>query len=169
VIEIRPETPADFAAVREVNELAFEQPAEAGLVDALRVAAYPTISLVAVDDGHVVGHILFSPVTIEGSGGVSTAMGLAPMAVRPERQNAGIGSALVRAGLAACAALGENVVVVLGHPHYYPRFGFVPAATKGLSCEYPAPADVFMVTELAPGALRGRTGLVKYHAEFARV
>jgi len=60
-------------------------------------------------------------------------------------------------------------VVVLGHPHYYPRFGFVPAATKGLSCEYPVPDEVFMVTELVPGALRGRTGLVKYHPEFARV
>jgi putative acetyltransferase len=169
VIEIRPETPADFAAVREVNELAFEQPAEAGLVHALRAVARPLISLVAVEDGRVVGHILFSPVTIEGPDGVSTAMGLAPVAVRAECQNRGIGSALVREGRAACAALGENVVVVLDHPHYYPRFGFVPAATKGLSCEYPVPDDVFMVTELVPGALRGRTGLVRYHAEFARV
>ena len=73
------------------------------------------------------------------------------------------------AGLAACAVMGENVVVVLGHPHYYPRFGFVPAATKDLRCEYPVPDEVFMVTELVPGALRGRTGLVKYHPEFARV
>jgi putative acetyltransferase len=155
--------------VREVNELAFEQPAEARLVDALRAVARPTVSLVAVDDGRVVGHIFFSPVTIEGPQGVSTAMGLAPMAVRPGRQNAGIGAALVREGLAACATLGERVVVVLGHPHYYPRFGFVPAATQGLSCEYPVPDEVFMVTELAPGALRGRAGLVKYHPEFARV
>ena len=75
----------------------------------------------------------------------------------------------VSAGLKACAELGEPVVVVLGRPHCYPRFGFVPAATKGLSCEYPVPDDVFMVTELVPGALRGRTGLVRYHAEFARV
>lgn len=169
MIEIRPEIPADFAAVREVNELAFDQPAEAGLVDALRTVARPTISLVAVEDGRVVGHIFFSPVALEGPRGVSNAMGLAPMAVRPERQNAGIGSALVREGLAACAGLGEPVVVVLGHPHYYPRFGFVPAATKGLRSEYPVPDDVFMVTELVPGALRGRTGLVKYHPEFARV
>jgi putative acetyltransferase len=169
VIEIRPETAADFAAVREVNELAFGQPAEAGLVDALRRAASPTISLVALEDGRVVGHIFFSPVTFEGPQGVSAAMGLAPMAVRPERQNQGIGSALVRAGLAACAGLGENVVVVLGHPHYYPRFGFVPASSRGLSSEYPVPDDVFMVAELAPGALGGRSGLVKYHPEFARV
>lgn len=169
MIEVRPETPADFAAVREVNESAFGQPAEAGLVDALRVVARPLVSLVAVEDGRVAGHILFSPVTVDGPQGVSAAMGLAPMAVRPERQNAGIGSALVRRGLAACAALGEDVVVVLGHPHYYPRFGFVPAATKGLSCEYPVPNDVFMVTELVPGALRGRTGRVKYRPEFACV
>ena len=169
MIEISPETPADFTAVREVNELAFEQPAEAGLVDALRRAAHPTISLVAVDDGRVVGHIFFSPVTIEGPQGISDAMGLAPMAVRPECQNRGIGSLLVREGLAACVGLDEHVVVVLGHPHYYPRFGFVPAATKGLSCEYPVPDNVFMVTELVPGALRGRAGLVKYHPEFARV
>jgi len=169
VISIRPETPAHFAAVRERDELAFGQPAEAGLVDALRAVAHPRVSLVAIQDGPVVGHILFGPVTIEGPQGVSIAMGLAPMAVRPERQNAGSGSALVREGLAACAALDENVLVVLGHPHYYPRFGFVPVATKGLSCEYPVPDDVFMVAELVPGALRGRTGLVKYHPEFASV
>jgi putative acetyltransferase len=89
--------------------------------------------------------------------------------IRSGRQNAGIGPVLVREGLAACAALGEAVVVLLGHPHCYPRFGFVPAATKGLSCEYPVPDEVFMVTEWVPGALRGRTGLVKYHPEFARV
>ena len=86
--------------------------------------------------------------------------------IRPE---APADFAVVREGLAACAAPGEPVVVVLGHPHDGPRFGFVPAATRGLSCEYPVPDDVYMVTELAPGALRGRTGLVKYHAEFARV
>jgi putative acetyltransferase len=75
----------------------------------------------------------------------------------------------VREVLVACTLLGENAVVVFGHPHYYPCFGFMPAATKDLSCEYPVPGDVFMVAELAPGALRGRTGLVKYHPEFARV
>ena len=168
MISIRPETAADRAAVRGANEAAFGRPNEAGLVDALRASARPLVSLVAVEEGRVVGHILFSPVTIEGPQGVSAALGLGPMAVRPERQNRGIGSLLVRAGLEACSALGETVVVVLGHPHYYPRFGFVPAATKGLRCEYPVPDDVFMVTELVPGALRGRTGLVKYHPEFAR-
>ncbi len=71
-------------------------------------------------------------------------------------------------GRTACAALGETVVVVLGHPRYDPRFGFVPAATKGLRCGYPVPDDVFMVTELVPGGLAGRTGLVRYRPEFAR-
>ncbi len=169
MIEIRPEAAADRAAVRRINELAFGQPNEAELVDSLREGARPLLSLVAVEDGRVVGHILFSPVTITGPPGASTAMGLAPMAVLPERQNRGIGSALVEAGLAACRALCENVVVVLGHPRYYPRFGFAPASAKGLACEYSVPDDAFLVIELAPGALRGRTGLVQYHPEFHRV
>jgi putative acetyltransferase len=147
---IRREEERDQAGVFRVNELAFGRPGEAQLVDALRKGAQPTISLVAEQASQVVGHIFFSPVTIEAAGGVSMAIGLAPMAVLPDWQRQGIGSQLVRAGLEACQRLGQNVVVVLGHPEFYPKFGFVPAAHFGLRCEYPVPDDVFMVAELTP-------------------
>ncbi len=163
---IRSETAADHPAVRQVNERAFERPEEAVLVDKLRAVADPQISLVAVQDGQVVGHIFFSPVSIEIDHSASIALGLGPMAVSPEFQNQGIGSQLVRAGLQECQRIGCDVVVVLGHPEYYPRFGFVPAKQKELSCEWPVPDEAFMVAELKPGALEGRRGLVKYLPEF---
>lgn len=174
MIEIREERPEDYEAVRRVNESAFERPQEAALVDALRGAARPYISLVAVEEGHgVVGHIFFSPVTIEPEGesarGPFPAMGLAPMAVAPASQRTGIGSRLVRAGVEECVRANFAAVFVLGHPDYYPRFGFSPAAPRGFSCVYDVPAEVFMVAELAPGALAGRAGLVKYHPSFASV
>jgi len=169
MMTIRTESTKDNESVRRVNELAFEQPNEADLVDALRANARPFISLVAVVDEQVVGHIFFSPVSIESENGVFTAMGLAPMAVLPEYQNQGIGSQLVREGLKACQRLGHDIVVVLGHANYYPRFGFTPASLKGLRSEYDVPDEVFMVTELVAGALEGRRGLVKYHPEFSKV
>ena len=172
MIEIREERPDDYEAVRRLNELAFEGPQEAALVDALRGAAHPCVSLVAVEEGRVVGHIFFSPVTIEPDGGSPDpppAMGLAPMAVAPELQRRGVGSRLVRAGLAECRRAGCGAVFVLGHADYYPRFGFAPAGPRGFRCEYDVPVEVFMVTELAPGALAGRAGLVKYRPEFAAV
>ena len=95
-------------------------------------------------------------------------MGLAPMAVLPEYQNQGVGSLLVRNGLSECQRAGFDIVVVLGHPRYYPRFGFIPASQKGLSCEYQVPDEAFMVIELRPGALNGMSGLVKYQPEFAQ-
>ncbi len=169
MIVVRSERTEDHESVRRVNELAFEQPNEADLADALRANARPFISLVAVVDEQVVGHIFFSPVSIESGNGVFTAMGLAPMAVLPEYQNQGIGSQLVREGLAACQRLGHDIVVVLGHANYYPRFGFSPASLKGLRSEYDVADEVFMVTELIEGALGGRRGLVKYHPEFGKV
>jgi putative acetyltransferase len=167
-ITVRPETPADHDAVRGVNEAAFDRPAEARLVDALRArAARPIVSLVATDErGQVVGHILFTPVTVTSDASTWSALGLAPMAVAPAAQRAGVGSALVRAGLDACRAAGHDVVVVLGHPEYYPRFGFVPAPPLGITCKWPVPDDVFMVAELRPGALGGRRGRVAYDAAF---
>jgi putative acetyltransferase len=166
---IRREEAAEFGAVRLVNELAFGQPNEADLVDALRRAAAPQISLVAVIEGRVVGHIFFSPVTVEADGESFTAMGLAPMAVLPEFQKQGIGSKLVREGLAECSRIGQEVVFVLGHADYYPRLGFTTAGAKGFRSEYDVPDEVFMVAELRPGALDGRRGLVKYRPEFALV
>jgi putative acetyltransferase len=89
------------------------------------------------------------------------------MAVTPARQRAGIGSALIRAGLEACRGLAVDAVVVLGHPGYYPRFGFTPGVRRGLGCEYDVPADAFMVLSLRANALRGAAGTVRYHAAFA--
>jgi putative acetyltransferase len=169
VIIVRAETAEDESAVRRVNESAFGRANEAKLVDALRAGARPYISLVAVLDGQVVGHIFFSPVRIESEGADWTAMGLAPMAVLPEHQMKGIGGRLIREGLSECQRIGHNVVVVLGHPGYYPRFGFAPARLKGLGCEYDVPDEVFMVAELEPEALVGRQGLVKYRPEFGAV
>jgi len=168
MITIRAETAGDIPAVRRVNELAFGQPDEADLVDALRAAACPHISLVAVSHEQVVGHIFFSPVTLEAEAVAPAIFGLAPMAVLPERQNQGIGSQLVREGLRECQRVGCEVVVVVGHPEYYPRFGFIPASRKGLRCEFTVPDEVFMVAELRPNALSG-PGRVKYRPEFGGV
>ncbi|HEY0101297.1 MAG TPA: N-acetyltransferase [Pyrinomonadaceae bacterium] len=168
MIIVRAETSKDIEAVRRVNQLAFGRAEEANLVDALRLAAHPYISLVAETGGRVAGHIFFSPVTIETEVRAPAIFGLAPMAVLPEHQNQGIGSRLVREGLNECRRISVGAVVVLGHPAYYPRFGFVPASSKGLRCEYPVPDEAFMVTELTPGELPSQ-GLVKYHPEFGNV
>jgi len=168
MIEIRCETPDDYADIRRVNTLAFERDNEATLVDRPR-AVQPHISLVAVEDGQVIGHIFFSPMSVESGDGAFTALGLAPMAVLPESQNQGTGLQLVKRGLEECRVLNYNVVFVLGRPHYYPRFGFSPAKAKGVSCEYPVPDEVFMIVELQFDALCGRTGVVKYRPEFAEV
>ncbi len=166
---IRAETEADHPAVHKVNERAFGRAGEADLVDVLRRNAQPQISLVAEVDGRVVGHIFFSPVSIESEASEFTALGLAPMAVLPEFQNQAIGSELVRRGLEECRSMGHEVVVVVGHPGYYPRFGFVTAKQKGLKCEYDVPDEAFMVAELRAGALAGREGMVKYRPEFSDV
>lgn len=163
---IRTETPQDWHAVAEINELAFGKKAEAQLVAALRENGKATVSLVAVIEGKVVGHILFSPVTIEGG---KTAVALGPLAVHPNWQNQGIGGQLTKAGLAACQELGHVRLIVLGHPNYYPRFGFVPASRFGLRSEYKVSDEVFMAQELMAGAFDGCSGLVKYAPEFAGI
>ena len=165
---IRAEERADRAAVRAVLASAFPTPAEADLVDALREQARPLISLVAEGLEDIAGHILFSPVSLSGHPGLKM-MGLAPMAVTPSRQRQGVGSALARAGLEECQRLGFGAVVVLGHPEYYPRFGFVPAARFDIRCEYAVPEEAFMVLELHPGYLHGASGTIKYHAAFGNL
>ena len=127
------------------------------------------LSLVAVEDGRVVGHILFSPVTIESGERTFSAVGLAPMAVLPELQHRGVGSQLVKAGLDECRKAGCERVVVLGHPEYYPRFGFVPASRYGIGCEYDVPDEVFMALELREGVLLDCHGIAKYQPEFNEV
>jgi putative acetyltransferase len=168
MITIRSETPEDYATVYRINTFAFASEGEATLVDKLR-AVHPHVSLVAVKDSRVVGHIFFSPVSVESDVANFMALGLAPMAVLPKYQNQGIGSQLVRQGLKECESQGHDIVFVVGHPNYYPRFGFSPAKAKGIGCEYPVPDEVFMVVELKPEALGGRTGLVRYRPEFAEV
>ena len=163
---IREERPEDHEAVRRVNEAAFGGPGEADLVYTLRAAGHAILSLVAVNDGQVVGHIFFTPVSIESTASTSTAIALGPMAVAPEFQSQGIGSLLARRGLEACLDSGIPIVVVLGHPHFYPRFGFAKASTSGIHPQWDVPDEVFMVAELEPEALRGVTGTVRYRPEF---
>ncbi len=165
---IRAEKKDDQDAIFAVNASAFETPAEATLVDMLREQAQPIVSLVAEDQGNVVGHIMFSPVSLSENHDLKV-MGLAPMAVAPEHQRKGIGSALVLAGLEQCRQLGFVAVVVLGHPEYYPRFGFSPSSRFGIDSEYEVPEEIFMAMELVPDALSGKTGRVKYHNAFSNV
>ena len=168
MIRIRRENSADARAIRAVNESAFGTAAEADLVEALRRVAAPLISLVADENGAIAGHILFSPVTLSSDPGLRIA-GLAPMAVTPARQRQGIGSALVRAGLDECRAVGFLAVAVLGHFGFYPRFGFVPASRFGIRSTYDVPDDVFMALELEAGALHEKPGVIHYHHVFEGV
>jgi len=166
---IRPEIPADFAAVAEVNRLAFGQDTEGLLVTALRDGGHARLSLVAEVEGQVVGHILFSRLPIITSSGVVEALSLAPMAVVPSHQRQGIGSKLVEGGLRICAEQGHRIVVVLGHPKFYPRFGFAAKLAKRLDGPYSRKGEAWMALELVPGALAGVTGLVEYPPPFAEL
>lgn len=165
---IREEKPSDIAAIRRINAAAFDTEAEANLVEALRAQHAIIISLVAEENDQPVGHILFSPVTLSPPSTLKLA-GLAPMAVLPEHQNRGIGSALVRAGIEACRQRGFDGIVVLGHAHYYPRFGFVPASRFGLRTEYDVPDEVFMAMEFNKDVLKGQDALVLFHPAFQEV
>lgn len=162
---IRPETAADHNAIRHVNRLAFGQDAEARLVDALREGGYVRVSLVAEQDGQVVGHVLFSDLPIITQAGTVPALALAPMAVLPEYQNQGLGSALVRRGLEVCKDQGHRIIVVVGHPHFYQRFGFSSKLASVLTSPFGG-GDSWMALELVPGALHGVTGRVVYSPPF---
>jgi putative acetyltransferase len=166
---IRPETAADHVAVFEVNRRAFGQDGEARLVDALRAGGFVRLSLVAQDlaenNGGIVGHILFSRLPIRTPAGVAPALALAPLAVLPTHQRRGIGTKLVQEGLRACREAGHKIVVVLGHPAYYPRFGFSARLAAPLSSPFGG-GDAWMALELTPGALAGVAGTVEYPAPF---
>ena len=166
MVTVRHEGPGDRAVIRSVNARALGQPAKAELVSALRERGQITLSLVAVQEGSIVGHILFSPVTIESDNANHPAIGLGPTAVLPELQRQGIGSLLIKAGLEECRKVGHERVVLLGHAEYYPRFGFIPASQYGVRCEYDVPDEVFMALELRKGAYRGKVGTAKYQPEF---
>ena len=167
-MNIRFEQPDDIEKIRKVHLEAFETDTEANLVDALRNTDVKLISLLAEEDSEVIGHILFSPVALDGDNKIKV-MGLAPMAVLPGWQRKGIGSRLIDEGLEACKKAGYGAVVVLGHPDYYPRFGFVPSVNYGIKSEYEVPPEVFMVKEMQEGILKVAGGTVKYHKVFNEV
>lgn len=170
-MRIRAETPDDAAAIAAVNREAFGQENESRLVESLRSsdAFLPELSRVAVLDGRIVGHILFTRIAIRTERGQVPALALAPMAVVPEHQRQGIGSALVREGLETARKQGHAIVIVLGHPDYYPRFGFIPAATYGIRPPFEAPSEAFLACALQPGALEGIEGVVEYSPPFDAV
>jgi len=169
MITVREEAPADRDAVRAINDAAFGQPVEGAIVDALRNGCGELLSLVAELNGEVVGHILFSPVRLEreasSAGEAVHGMGLAPMAVAPAWQNKGVGSMLVREGLNRMKAAGHPFVVVLGHPEFYPRFGFERASKFGVRCTWEVRDEAFMIAVLdASGQCAG--GTAYYRDEF---
>ncbi|GAB4578042.1 MAG: hypothetical protein Fur0022_07740 [Anaerolineales bacterium] len=163
---LREETPEDTAGVRKVEELAFGRPDEADIVDGIRARGGVTLSLVVVEGDEIIGHVLFSPVTIADGKRVVEGVGMGPVAVLPSHQKMGVGSALCHAGLVELAARGHSIAVVLGHPEYYPRFGFKSAEDYGLRCKWDVPPGVLMVKELKLDALEGVTGMVAYATEF---
>lgn len=164
---IRHEKPQDQKRVFQVNTKAFETDAEAKLVDSLQTQANPLVSLVAVLEDQIVGHILFTPVQVENAPEAVVVLALGPMAVVPELQGQGIGTKLVEAGLAECRALGAEAVFVLGHAEYYPRFGFEPAPPHGLRYKGEEFDPYFMVLELQAGAVAAISGNVQYLPAFA--
>ncbi len=167
MISIREEAPGDVSVIRRINEQAFGCSEEADVVDTLRESCEGLLSLVAERDGEIVGHILFSPVTIEAERGVVHGMGLAPMAVFPKYQRQGIGSALVRHGLALVRERGSPFVIVLGHPEYYPRFGFERASKHGITSQWDdIPDDAFMIRVFDESVMAGVSGVARYRDEF---
>ena len=165
-IEVREERRTDLEAIREVNRRAFGQDQEADLIDALRSSGAASLSLVATVDEHIVGHIMYSPISV-GDGFTGAALG--PMAVLPEHQRRGIGSKLVDAGNRKIKDEGWPFILVRGHSNYYPRFGFAPACNHGIRCEWEVPQDVFMLLVLDRDRTQDVSGLAKYRDEFSSI
>jgi putative acetyltransferase len=163
-MHVRAETDSDYEAVRAINVGAFGRSDEADLVDRLRSDGSIVASLVAENDQRIVGHILFTRLTVRTRHGTVNAVALAPMAVLPEHQRQHVGSALIQESIRVLSDLGEQIVVVVGHPDYYPRFGFSADLAHGLRSPFSGPA--FMALELRPGALQGVTGDVRYPSAF---
>ena len=168
---IRPEREEDYPRITEINDRAFGQPGEGKLIERLRLTEnfIPELSLVAEREGSLAGHILFSRIVIVSGSAREPSIALAPMSVLPEWQKKGIGSQLVRDGLRRAKELGHRSVIVLGHPEYYPRFGFQPASRWDIRSPFEAPDEAFLVLELDPGALAGKSGVVEYPPEFQEV
>jgi putative acetyltransferase len=172
-VTIRQETKDDLKAVFELNHLAFGQDNEARLVIALRnnlIVFIPELSIVATNNNQIAGHILFTKINIKDeNGNLNESLALAPMAVRPEFQKCGIGGQLIRKGLEVAKELGYKSVIVLGHEHYYPKFGFQPADKWNIKAPFDVPPNVFMAIELEKDALKNISGTVMYPKEFETV
>ncbi|MGQ9723255.1 MAG: GNAT family N-acetyltransferase [Candidatus Jordarchaeum sp.] len=168
MIHIRSEEPEDYSEISEMHSLAFEQDNEARLVEVLRSSPdfIHELSLVAVLNGLIVGHILFSKIIIQSENRRVSALALAPMAVRPKYQNSGIRSQLVIKGIKECRSLGYGIVIVIGHPDYYPRFGFKPARALGVKTSFDVPDQAFLIREVIPSALDSVSGTVVYPSSF---
>ncbi|NNK75898.1 MAG: N-acetyltransferase [Maribacter sp.] len=165
MITIRKEQPADIDAIRQLHLSAFEDGPEASLVDKLRLSCSEFLSFVALKNETIVGHILFTPATIDGS--ASIGIGLAPMAVLPSEQKNGIGSKLVRHGLDYLESDGCPFVIVLGHPKYYLRFGFEPASKYNLHSQWEeVPDEAFMAIILNTESIPQSGGISRYRSEF---
>lgn len=164
-MHIRSERREDAPRIHDLHRAAFGSTLEGDIVDALRAAGASLVSLVAVDDAEIVGHIQFSPVTLTDADDLQL-VALGPLAALPDRQRGGIGSALVNSGIEECRRKGVQAVFVVGHAAYYPRFGFVQAVRFGISCEFKVADDAFMLLELVEGALQGRAGVVHFHEAF---
>lgn len=162
------ERPADIAHIRAVNDLAFGQRHEGRLVDLLREQHLVLCSLVAADEAGIHGHVLFSRLSLRTASGRDIACAaLGPVCVHPDRQRQGIGAGLIEAGLVACAQLGIGVVILLGHPSYYPRFGFSAELGRRLQHPYASHGEAWMALELVPGILGEETGTVEYPAPWS--
>jgi putative acetyltransferase len=168
---IGPETKTDYVKITKINDLAFGQKNEGRLVKKLRKndSFIPDLSLVAEVDGKAAGHILFFPIRIIDDRSEYESLALAPMAVRPSHQRKGIGSELVRKGIEMCRLKGFMSIIVLGHPEFYPRFGFQPAGKWGITAPFDVPYEAFMALELVGGGLKDIRGMVSYPDEFLDV
>ena len=163
---IRSESDGDARGIRRVIVAAFRAKMEADLVEALRKHGALIVSLVACAGGEIVGHAAFSPMHADGQPDRDDVLGLAPVAVSPQWQRQGIGSALIRRGLDECRRRAVTVVFVLGAPGFYARFGFIPARTRGLRSVYEAPPDAFQMLSLNDTFAAPSRGLIRYRPEF---
>ncbi len=170
-IVVRQEKATDYPAVYNVHSNAFGRNDEARLTDRLRLSDVfvPELSLVAICDNVLVGHIMFTEICVVDDDKETMSLSLAPMAVVPAMQRKGIGSLLVNNGLAKARTLGYKSVIVLGHEHFYPRFGFVSTNRWGIKAPFNVPDSVFMGLELEDSAFSGVKGVVRYAREFLEI
>ena len=167
-LHIRPETPSDTKAITKINDLAFGRKNESVLISTLRsnAAFDPRLSLVALKSGELIGHIFLFPIFIQTEQENYPSLSLGPIAVHPEHQNQGVGGRLISQGHEAALKVGYTSVILVGHPWYYPKFGYRMASIWGLTNPWGIHNEAFMAIELVKGSLEGKSGLAKYPEEF---